>query len=271
VGAAEDISLLRSVAKVRHSGISDKHAIALARKLAAKVFVEDLGKVRITIGDRVLDGSDVRRRVLALLCLLLSRPRFVSTRDEVVDALWPDHDPESALNSLNQTVYFLRRVFEPRYREEASPGYLGQDAETIWLDPELVDCRSRRCLEIVRTMPGEPTPNGSVALAGEYRGRYALDFAYEDWASAYRDHLHASYLKVMEQAIRMDVHAGQVARGMFLAERAVEVDPDADEIQVALIKLYRMSGAHAAAAERYGNYERTMRDLGLEPVPLTEI
>ena len=235
------------------------------------MFVEDLGRVRIHIGTRTLDAAEVRRRVLALLCLLLSRPGFVSTRDEVIDSLWPDHDPDSALNSLNQTVYFLRRVFEPAYREDVSPGYLGQDAETIWLDPQLVDSRSRRCLEITRSMPGDPTPEGSVALAGEYRGRFALDFAYEEWATPYRDQLHASYLKVIEHAIRLDANAGQVARGTFLAERAAEVDPDSEEIQTALIRLYRMSGAHAAAAEKYGQYERIMRDLGVDPIPLDEI
>jgi two-component SAPR family response regulator len=120
-------------------------------------------------------------------------------------------------------------------------------------------------------MPGEPTAEGSISLVSEYGGRYALDFAYEEWATRYRDELHAAYLKVMEQAIRMDVKAGQVVRGTFLAERAAEVDPDSEEIQVALVRLYRMSGAHAAAAERYGQYARVMRDLGVDPTPLAEL
>jgi DNA-binding SARP family transcriptional activator len=75
----------------------------------------------------------------------------------------------------------------------------------------------------------------------------------------------------MEQAIRMDLDAGKIDRGTFLAERAAEVDPEAEQIQVSLIRLYRMAGAHAAAAERYGQYERGMRELGLDPVPLAEI
>ena len=54
--------------------------------------------------------------------------------------------------------------------------------------------------------------------------------------------------------------------GTFLAERAAEVDPDAEGIQAALVKLYRLSGAHAAAAERYAHYAQAMRDLGVEPV-----
>ena len=123
-------------------------------------------------------GVDVRRKVLALLCLLLSKPRFASTREEVARRLWPDQDPGSALNSLNQTVYFLRRVFEPDYRDETSPRYVGQDGETIWLDPDLVDSRSRRCADLIRAMPGDPTPDGALALAqrvpGSIRARLRL-------------------------------------------------------------------------------------------------
>ena len=213
IGEPDDVARLRDAGRsIRERGTS-RFGLELARRLAPRVLVEDLGRVRIAVGERLVDGVDVRRKVLALLCLLLSKGHLASTREEVADALWPDQDPVSALNSLNQTVYFLRRVFEPQYRDETSPGYVGQDGETIWLDPELVECRSRRCLDLIRTMPGNPTPSGSVALATEYRGRFALDFAYEDWASAYRDALHAAYLRVMERAIHSDLNTGQLARG----------------------------------------------------------
>jgi len=218
-----------------------------------------------------VEGGDVRRKVLALLCFLLSRTNFSSTRDEVIDSLWPDTDPDSALNSLNQTVYFLRRVFEPDFRDETSPGYVGQDGETVWLDRELIDSRSRRCLEVIRSMPADPTPEGSITLVAEYRGRFALDFAYEEWSAPYRDALHASYLRVVEHTVRMDLDRGHFGRGTFIAERAAEVDPDAEEIQIALIRLYRLSGAHAAAAEQYTHYAHSVRDLGVEPIPFAEV
>ena len=32
----------------------------------------------------------MRRKVLALLCFLLTKPAMSSTRDQVLDALWPD-------------------------------------------------------------------------------------------------------------------------------------------------------------------------------------
>ena len=108
-------------------------------------------------------------------------------------------------------------------------------------------------------------------MAREYLGRFALDFAYEEWSAAYRDALHASYLRVIERALRLDLDSGHFARGAFIAERAAEVDPDAEEIQVALVRLYRHSGAHAAAAEWYGHYANTLRGLGIDPPALSEL
>jgi LuxR family maltose regulon positive regulatory protein len=271
IGEIEDINLLRGLSRSLRDPRASHLGRDLTRRLAPKVFVEDLGRVQIVIGDRAIDGGEIRRRVLALLCLLISKTKFSSTREEVLESLWPELDPTSALNSLNQTVYFLRRVFEPRYREDVSPGYLLQDGETIWLDDGLVQARSQRCRERIRSIDPKPKPEEVVGLAEEYRGRFALDFAYEEWASAYRDSLHASYLRVMEQAIRMDIDAGQFARGIFLAERAAEIEPDSEEIQIALLRLYRLSGAHAAAAEQYTHYAHTLRELGVDPPPLAEI
>jgi DNA-binding SARP family transcriptional activator len=49
------------------------------------------------------------------------------------------------------------------------------------------------------------------------------------------------------------------------------VDPDSEEIQVALVRLYRHSGAHAAAAEQYAHYSRVMNDLGIEPPAFADL
>ena len=87
-----------------------------------------------------------------MLCFLLTRPRFSSTRDEVLDALWPDFEPGVALNSLNQTIYFLRRVFEPSYREDMSPGYLRHESDVVWLDRSWSVRGARLCSDFIRTL-----------------------------------------------------------------------------------------------------------------------
>ena len=176
------------------------------------------------------------------------------------------------MNSLNQTIYFLRRVFEPDYKEALSPGYVAYDSEVIRLDTELVESRSARCRALIRAMGREPTVEEVERLIGEYRGRFALDFAYEEWAADYRDSLHAAYLRIAERELRRAADSGHYDRGIALAQRVIEVDPQADQVELALVRMYRLAGAHAAAAEQYGHYAGVMRrELGIEPAPLESV
>jgi len=211
----------------------------------------------------------VRRKVLALLCFLLTKPDLASTRDQVLEALWPDLDPLDATNSLNQTVYFLRRILEEDYVDDLSPGYLHHDSDLIWLDRELVRSRSNDCRALVRGLPIAPSPDAVAHLVHQYVGRFALDFEYEEWAAPFRDWLHAAILEIVERAVTEDLETGHFERGIRLARGVLDVDPTAEQIEVSLLRLYRASGAHSAAAEQYSHYAGVMRDqLGLEPPPL---
>ena len=136
MGEPRDVRLLRRFAK--DSKGAGSIGRALAKRVADRAQVSDLGRVSVLVGDRQIPGDSVRRKVLALLCFLITRPGMSAARDQVVDALWPDQDPDAASNSLNQTVYFLRRVFEPQYVEDVSPGYVHHEADLLWLDSELV-------------------------------------------------------------------------------------------------------------------------------------
>ena len=233
--------------------------------------MEDLGRIEIRIGDRNLPGTSIRRKALALLALLLAQPQMSATRDRVLDALWPDQDPSQAANSLHQTVYFLRRVFEPTYSDDLSPGYLHHDPDILWLDPELVDSRSQIVRRLIAALGTRATSNDADRLSEQYVGRFALDFAYEEWAGPVRDHLHARYLEVVERAIDSDSDLGRVDRAIRLAQRALEVDPELDEVERTVIKLYRLAGAHAAAADQYEHYETVQRDLGMDPPPIEDL
>jgi DNA-binding SARP family transcriptional activator len=111
-----------------------------------------------------------------------------------------------------------------------------------------------------------------MSMAAEYRGRFALDFLYDDWAASHRELLHAQYLEVMERTIAETMSAGRFGEAVELSRAVLETDPSLDHIQASLVKLYRLLGAHAAAAEQYTQYVAVMRDeLGLEPPPLDQL
>ncbi len=209
IGEASDVPLLREFARVR-KGEAVSLGRGLARRTAPRSHINDLGRVSIAVGDRVEDNSAIRRKVLSLVCFLTTRPGFAATRDQVLDALWPDLEPDVAVNSLNQTIYFLRRVFEPSYREDESAQYVHHSGEVVRLDTELVSSQSNRCQDLCRDARLTLDPDLVDRLTASYTNRFALDFEYEEWAAPFRQTLHAAYLDVVEQAIR-----GEIARGQF--------------------------------------------------------
>ena len=234
--------------------------------------MEDLGRVSVRIGDRIVPGTDIRKKVLSLLCFLLTRPQFTATREQVFEALWPEMDPEAGANSLNQSAYFLRRIIEPGCEDDTSAGYLRSRADLIWLDNDLVKSRSSDCLGLIGRMRRDPDPALVTRLAESYTGRFAVDFIYDDWASSFRDTLHAGFLDRIERAVDLDTRAGAFDRALTVAQLALQADPDAEQIELCLLRLYRRTGATAAAAEQYSHYASVMRDqLGLEPPPLESI
>ena len=273
IGERSDVPLLRAVARSSR-GLRQDTGLGrgLARRLAPSVFIEDQGRVEIHVGSTIFAGTDLRRKVLAMLCFLLTRPKFSATRDEVVDALWPEMAPEVAANSLNQTVYFLRRVFEPTYKEDYSAGYVNHDSDVLWLDQQLIRSRSQECRRMIDALGSRPSPAAVDRLSETYRGRFALDFSYDEWSVPFRDALHVAYLQIVEAAVNRDIESGHFERGIRLARRALDIDPDLESVELSLLRLYRVTGAHSAAAEQYAHYAAYLRDeLGVEPPPLASL
>ncbi len=273
VGEPSDVQLLRAFSR-RAKARAGSHGLGrgLSRRVADRVLVSDLGRVRVHVGSRAVDGDSVRRKVLALLCFLIARPRMEATRDQVVDALWPEQDPGAASNSLNQTVYFLRRVFEPKYVDDLSPGYLRHETDLIWLDPELVGAESEACRQAIEASRKSSTWTSIDLVSRIYRGRFALDFEYEEWSVNYRDNLHASYLEVIERAVSDEVRAARFDRAIQLCRRALDIDATSEPIERHLLSLYRLSGAHAAAEEQYRHYAGQVQDdLDINAPPLDQV
>src|SRR5206468_6464419 len=93
-------------------------------------------------------------------------------------------------------------------------GYVHQDSDLLWLDQDLIASRSQRCGVLIQAFERDHDPEIAVDLAESYTGKFALDFAYDDWSSDYREWLHVGWVHVMEIQIRSDVDSAQFQRGI---------------------------------------------------------
>lgn len=189
-----------------------------------------------------------------------------------MDALWPESSPAAAANSLNQTLYFLRRDIDPWYDDETSMDYIHMEGEMVWLDEERVRSDSGSFLAAAEFQVGSADLERIQSAVRLYGGRFAPEFEYEDWASGPRERLHAVYLELVHRVQQRLAAANRLGEAAALTRDALAIDPDALEVERDLIWLYSSMGARAAAAEQYSHYAEAHRDqVGAEPPSLAEI
>ena len=201
--------------------------------------------------------SQVRRRAAALLLFLASRPGQTAGRESVLDALWPDATPHDALNSLHQALYYLRRCIDQWYEDSTSPDYVVLESEIVYLDPNLVAVDSvlfnREASMIIGS---KRMDRPAVAALATYRGVFALEFEYEEWAIDYRTQTHALYLRLVQEVAEAQIAARDYHDAAAGLELALRIDPTAFELGAYLVKALWHQGSRAAAFEHYKLYAR---------------
>jgi DNA-binding SARP family transcriptional activator len=272
-GEFEDIARLRAFAKAyrRHGappGLGDQ----LARRTSPKLLINDLGRVRLEIGSRTVALSGMRRKAASLLMYLVTQPSFTANKEQVLDALWPDADPGSATNSLNQSLYFLRREIDPWFEDDLAVDYVHFEGDLIWLDPSLVASVSA---DFVRTASAIRGPNldasAALALVTQYRGHFAPEFEYEEWAMDWRSRVHSVLLSAAHEAIERLSHVGDLVNAREISLALLEIDPSAAEIERRLIWLLWQAGSTSAARAQYAHLAAVEAREGLPTEPFDSL
>ncbi len=94
-----------------------------------------LGHFRLAVGSRFVGEAEWRlRKAKSLLKLLALTPGHRLHREQAIDLLWPQLDPETAGHNLHQTIYIARRLLDPAGSRGTS--YLHLRGEILTLSPD---------------------------------------------------------------------------------------------------------------------------------------
>jgi DNA-binding SARP family transcriptional activator len=218
-----------------------------------------LGPLEILDGERRLPVGGSKRRSVAAL-LLLEANHVVPT-ERLIDGVWGDVPPPSALGSLQNHVLRLRRVLGDRLVTRA-PGYL------LRVEPYELDLdRFRRLVDEARACD----PGQAATLLGEalalWRGPALADLAGEP-AGLAALHLDELRLEAVELRVEAKLELGLHAQLVGELEQLVAEHPFRERLRAQLmLGLYR-SGRQAEALEAYAAARATLVDeLGAEPGP----
>jgi DNA-binding SARP family transcriptional activator len=210
-------------------------------------------------------GGQKQRAVLGLL--LLERGRVVPT-ELLIDRLWGEDPPPTAITSLQNAISRLRKLLGPGRLITKPPGY------AVSVEPDELDLA--RCERMVG-QARELKPEARAALLREalalWRGPPLADFGYEAWAQGEIGRLGEVRWSVLEDRIDADLDLGRHSELIGELESLIAEHPLRERLRGQLMLALYRCGRQAEALEAYQQARRVLVDeLGIEPsAPLQEL
>ena len=223
-----------------------------------------LGPLEVREGGAPLEIGAGKQR--ALLAVLLLQAGTAVPVERLIDALWDENPPASAVNSVHVYVSQLRKLLGPRLVTRAH-GY------ALELEPGELDAqRFLGLLAESRERLAGGDPDGAAALLRDgfalWRGPPLADFAYERFAQAEVRRLEDMRLVATEERIEADLQRGLDSELVPELELLAAEHPLRERLRGQLMLALYRSGrqAEALAAFRTGR-DAMIEDVGLDPAP----
>jgi predicted ATPase/DNA-binding SARP family transcriptional activator len=220
--------------------------------------------------EAVLDGGPAALgapKQRGLLALLLVNRRRIVTAEQLIDGLWGEDPPASALQSLQVYVHGLRRALGGERIETAGRGY-----RVVVEEDELDLDRFERTLERGRAALEAGRADDAVddlrEALGVWRGPALADLPDDTRRAAEAERLDELRLTALELRIDAELASGRQDAVVAELETLTAEQPYHERfLQQRMLALYRC-GRQAEALEVYRNAREVLADdLGLDPSP----
>jgi DNA-binding SARP family transcriptional activator len=223
-------------------------------------------------GKRLLDRDWGRADARRLLALLLLNPTGL-TRDQVMEALWPDHGLDVAKALLKNALSALRGTLEPAMRVGTKlPSQRVPLHEQViqlhlfahdWVDVQAF------CAEL---HPEQLTLTALTALVDLYRGELLPEYRYEEWTLGPRERLQERWCELSLLLAQRLLTNGQSAAATARLETILAVDATQEEAVRTLMRLQVEAGRRDEALRVYQRLVETLqREWEAEPEASTQL
>jgi DNA-binding SARP family transcriptional activator len=244
---------------------------------AVAVSVRSLGGFLVTRnGEPIALAEWQSRKARTLLKILVARRGRPVHREELMELLWPDEDPDRTSSRLSVALSTLRGVLDPE-RELDPEDLVSADRTTIRLDLEHVEVDVERFLALADAAlrgVGADEPDEAMSRLTSAEAMYAGDFLpedpFDDWGIALREEARNSYVAVTRGLAERSAAAGDYDAAARFLLRILERDAFDERAHLGLVSALVASGRHGEARRAYRAYEARMGELGVEALPFTE-
>jgi DNA-binding SARP family transcriptional activator len=219
-----------------------------------------LGPLEVRAGGGAVELGRPKQRELLVL-LLLHANRVVS-RERLVDSLWGEDPPPTAVKAVQWYVSQLRKLLPDGMLLTRAPGYL------LEVEPDTVDLlRFERLVAEARSSEPERAAGLLREALALWRGPPLAEFTQEEFARIEAGRLEDVRLAALEERIDADLALGRHGEVTAELEALVAEHPRRERLTGQLMLALYRSGRQAEALGAYREARAALEEVGLEPGP----
>ncbi|BCY07258.1 AAA family ATPase [Actinoplanes sp. L3-i22] len=238
--------------------------------MAPALRLEILGPLRLwRDGSEVDPGPQQQSLLLALLLARAGQPVSVA---ELIDLIWGEDAPASAVNVIQKYVGTLRRLFEPDLPARDAGAYLLRRGNGYLFTAGSAGLDLRTFRELVATARAEPAPGTALehylAAVGLWRGPAGHGLPHGPAAMAAFGALDGEFHDACVATAALAVRQCRPATALPALRLAASTAPLHEPVQAALIVTLGAAGHRSEALSVYREVRiRLAAELGVDPGP----
>lgn len=228
-----------------------------------------LGKLEaLADGQQAPLGPRKRRAILAVLLLHANE---VMPAERLVELVWGNDSPRTAIHAVHNHVSQLRKVLveavDGPVIETVSPGYVLR-AESASIDAarfELLVAEGRRAISDGDRRRGRESLQTALDM---WRGEPLADFPYADFAQAERRRLGEIRLTALVAAFAIDIETGNYQDTIAPLQKVIEENPFREQLRMQFMTALYLAGRQTEALRAYQDFATMLGETnGMEPSP----
>lgn len=230
-----------------------------------------LGRFQVKIdGVPVNEKRWGRRSAKSLIKLLALKPFHALHREQIMDLLWTEESPETALNNLNKAIHKTRRALEPDLSKGAHSRFILTQKQQIILDsPGAI----RVDLDEFERLANYALQNNDLEAGNKavelYRGDLLTEDIYEDWIYTRRESVRILFRKVATKIAEIRAAKNEQAASIEILKRLIAEDATDEYAHRLLMRFYAETGSKYQALKQFEQCRAALHNLGIEPEPET--
>ncbi len=264
-----EVDFVRSL--ILKNGLDSITGQAVA-KWPVPVKIYSLGRFTVTVNGAPLAGKgNAQRRPVELLQAIIALGGRDVCIQKICDCLWPDVEGDAAYQNFTVTLFRLRKLVG-NHVITLQDRRLTLDSRHCWVDVWDLERMMGRLegLSNHNSMPGGEITGIMNRTLTLYNGPFLGEGEVNSWSLSLRERLRSRFIRVLMVVGRTYEQMDNCDEAIIIYQKALELDPLAEEFHQQLISCLANQGRYAEAITAFKRCEQVLVSLlRVQPAPET--